>query len=182
MAPRLAQQRQDRIADLQRAVADDEADGRAGLRAAPCRANAIAAGSFGSSPRIDDLDRPLMHREAAALGQVERAADRSRAGEEVVVVAQADVHRRAAHEVGRAGGRCCGRAAPRRRRGRSCRPRSPRSRVAGRRAGGRPPTRCRHPSRSRRSTAKRTERSSAAGGVVNEPPPCGAPSTLATQE
>ena len=102
---------EDRRARLAQAAAGSDRRSAAGggrrRSARPARASAAAAarrrsppGSFGSSPRIDDLDRPLVHREAAALGQVERAADRARAREEVVVVAEADVHRRAAHEVG----------------------------------------------------------------------------------
>ena len=59
----------------------------------------MASGSFGSSPRTTTWTGPWLHGEAAALGQVEGLADRARAREELVVVAEADVHRRVAHEL-----------------------------------------------------------------------------------
>ena len=99
----LAEHRQDRVAGLQRSVADDEPDGRPGLaerRPGECDRLRIVR----LVAEDDDLDRAVAHRVAAAApGRSKALADRLRAGEERVVVAEAHVHRRVRASACRAG-------------------------------------------------------------------------------
>ena len=87
------------IADLQGTVAGDEADGRTRALQLPARER-DGLGLVGLVAEHDDLDRTVVDGEAPAVGrEVERLADGPGAGEELVVVAEADVHRRVPHQL-----------------------------------------------------------------------------------